>query len=53
MSVPTADELMEQHDRVLALGGRLLYDRFDDPDEPLRAYADPSGHPFCIFVAAE
>jgi hypothetical protein len=53
MSVPTADELLTQHDRVLALGGRLLYDRFDDPEEPLRAYADPSGHPFCIFVAAE
>ena len=31
---------------------RLLYDRFDDPDEPLYVYADPAGHPFCIFVAA-
>jgi catechol 2,3-dioxygenase-like lactoylglutathione lyase family enzyme len=53
MSVPTADELQAQHERVLALGGRLLLERFDDPEEPLRAYADPSGHPFCIFVAAE
>ena len=26
-------------------------DRSGDPEEPLRAYADPSGHPFCIFVA--
>jgi catechol 2,3-dioxygenase-like lactoylglutathione lyase family enzyme len=51
LTVPTADELAAQHGRVLALGARLLYDRFDDPEEPLRVYADPSGHPFCIFVA--
>jgi hypothetical protein len=30
----------------------VLRDRSDDPDEPLRVYADPAGHPFCIFVAA-
>jgi len=41
-----------QHERALLLGARLLYDRTDDPEEPLRVYADPSGHPFCIFVAA-
>lgn len=40
-----------QHERVLRLGGRMLYDRSDDPEEPLRAYADLAGHPFCIFVA--
>jgi hypothetical protein len=40
-----------QHDRAVALGGRLLRDRSDDPDEPLRVYADPAGHPFCIFVS--
>ena len=51
MGVPSAEELTAQHDRVLSLGGRLLYDRFDDPQEPLRVYADPSGHPFCIFVS--
>jgi catechol 2,3-dioxygenase-like lactoylglutathione lyase family enzyme len=39
-----------QHDRAVALGGRLLRDRSDDPDEPLRVYADPAGHPFCLFV---
>jgi Glyoxalase-like domain len=50
-TVPTKAALDEQHDRVLKLGGRLLYDRSDDPDEPLRAYADLAGHPFCIFVA--
>jgi hypothetical protein len=31
----------------------LLFDRSDDPDEPLIVYADPAGHPFCIFVAAD
>lgn len=49
-SVQTADELTRQHARALALGARLLYDRFDDPDEPLYVYADPAGHPFCVFV---
>ena len=29
----------------------LRYDRSDDAEEPLRVYADPAGHPFCIFVA--
>lgn len=31
---------------------RLLLDRADDVEEPLRVYADPAGHPFCIFVTA-
>jgi hypothetical protein len=47
--VPTAAALDAQHERVLGLGARLLYDRFDDPEEPLRVYADLAGHPFCIF----
>jgi catechol 2,3-dioxygenase-like lactoylglutathione lyase family enzyme len=52
LTVPTRHDLAAQHERVLALGGRLLDDRFGDPEEPLRVYADPAGHPFCIFVAA-
>jgi hypothetical protein len=28
----------------------LLDDRSGDPEEPLRVYADPAGHPFCIFA---
>lgn len=52
MTVPDKPELDRQHERVLALGGRLRLDRSDDPEEPLRVYADPSGHPFCIFVSA-
>jgi hypothetical protein len=50
LMVPTASDLLAQHDRALALGARLLLDRFDDPEEPLRVYADLAGHPFCIFV---
>jgi Glyoxalase-like domain len=51
LTVPTAADLDAQHERALGLGARLLYDRSDDPEEPLRVYADLSGHPFCIFVA--
>lgn len=51
MTVPTMEDLDAQQNRVLALGGRLLFDRSDDPEEQLRVYADPDGHPFCIIVA--
>ncbi len=51
LTVPTMAELDAQHERALALGAELLEDRSDDPEEPLRVYADPAGHPFCIFVA--
>ena|SRR6478609_6205240 len=49
-SVESVEELERQHERALALGARLRFDRTDDPDEPLRVYADPAGHLFCIFV---
>ena len=52
LTVPTPEDLDAQHERVLALGARLLDDRSDDPDEPLRVYADLAGHPFCIFVSS-
>jgi catechol 2,3-dioxygenase-like lactoylglutathione lyase family enzyme len=52
-TVPDVAELDAQHERALALGARLLHDRVDDPEEPLRVYADPAGHPFCVFVAEE
>jgi hypothetical protein len=41
--------LAEQHARAVALGARVLEDRFDDPEEPLYVYADLDGHPFCMF----
>jgi hypothetical protein len=48
--VASEAQLSAQHERALSLGARLLFDRTDDPEEPLRVYADPAGHPFCIFV---
>ena len=53
LTVPDAAELDRQHARVLELGATLSLDRSADPEEPLRAYADPAGHPFCIFVAEQ
>lgn len=52
LAVYTVADLDVQHERALRLGARLRHDRSDDPDEPLRVYADPAGHPFCIFVAS-
>jgi hypothetical protein len=51
LTVATASELEVHDERALALGARLLLDRSSDAEEPLRVYADPAGHPFCIFVA--
>jgi catechol-2,3-dioxygenase len=51
LTVPSFEELEAQHKRALELGARLRFDRSDDPDEPLRVYADPAGHLFCIFVS--
>jgi uncharacterized glyoxalase superfamily protein PhnB len=52
LTVSTKADLDAQHERAMALGAQLLEDRSEDPDEALRVYADPAGHPFCIFVAA-
>jgi hypothetical protein len=49
-TVPSRADLDVAHDRALALGARLLEDRSGDPEEPLRVYADPAGHPFCIIA---
>jgi catechol 2,3-dioxygenase-like lactoylglutathione lyase family enzyme len=51
LSVRSVEELDAVHARVVALGGQLRFDRSDDEEEPLRVYADPDGHPFCVFVA--
>lgn len=51
LSVSSKQELDAQHRRVLDLGATLIFDRSEDPQEPLRVYADLAGHPFCIFVA--
>ncbi|WP_184563724.1 VOC family protein [Streptomyces paradoxus] len=51
MRVKTVEDLKARHERVLSLGGSLRSDNEQGPDEPFRVYADPAGHPFCIFVA--
>jgi hypothetical protein len=52
LTVPDERALAEHHERVQRLGAQLLLDRSNDPQERLYVYADPDGHPFCIFVAA-
>ncbi|MGY2701278.1 VOC family protein [Nocardioides sp. HB32] len=51
MAVPDVASLELQRQRVLQLGGAVLLDRTADDEEPLYVFADPAGHPFCIFVA--
>lgn len=51
--VDTLAELAEQHERALALGATVRLDQIDDPEEPLRVYADPAGHTFCLFTWTE
>jgi len=53
LTVPSVAELDAVHDRALQLGANLRYDRSEDAQEPLRVYADPAGHPFCVFVAPD
>lgn len=51
ITVDNMADLDAEHEHATGLGARLLLDRSDDPEEQLRVYADPAGHPFCIFVA--
>ena len=51
MTVASVEALERQRARAEALGAELRLDRSDDGDEPLYVLLDPSGHPFCIFVA--
>ena len=50
-TVSSVVELERQRERAESLGADLRMDRMDDPEEPLYVFADPSGHPFCVFVA--
>ncbi len=51
MTVPDVEALGGQHARAVGLGATVLSDQSDLETEPLFVYADPAGHPFCIFVA--
>lgn len=50
-TVASAADLERQRARAEDLGATVLLDRTGDADEPLYVFADPAGHPFCIFVA--
>jgi Glyoxalase-like domain len=50
LTVGTLDELMAARDRIMELGGELLFDRSASSEEPLQVFADLDGHPFCVFV---
>ncbi len=49
-TVSSVAELERQRERAESLGAALLLDRTAEAGEPLYVLADPSGHPFCIFV---
>jgi hypothetical protein len=49
-AVASREDLETQRGRALDLGATQLLDRTDDEDEQLYVFADPAGHPFCIFV---
>jgi catechol 2,3-dioxygenase-like lactoylglutathione lyase family enzyme len=49
-TVSSPEELERQRERATSLGAHVLLDRTNDPEEPLYVLADPSGHPFCLFV---
>jgi catechol 2,3-dioxygenase-like lactoylglutathione lyase family enzyme len=50
LTVADVEELERQRARALALGASQVLDRSADEEEPLYVFADPAGHPFCIFV---
>lgn len=52
LTVPDRASLDAARDRAIALGARVLFDRSADPDEPLYVFADPAGHPFCVFTSS-
>ena len=43
------DDLAAAGEAAEAAGARLL-NAYTDPHEDVRTYADPDGHPFCLFV---
>jgi len=49
-TVPDVESLVGQRDRATDLGAAILLDRSENDEEPLFVFADPVGHPFCIFV---
>lgn len=53
LTVASEDDLRVQRDRAVSLGATVRLDRSTDPAEPLYVFADPAGHPFCIFASPD
>lgn len=51
LTVPDRESLERHRSRAEDLGARVIRDETEDPEEPLYVFADPAGHPFCIFVS--
>ncbi|MFB2556443.1 VOC family protein [Herbiconiux liangxiaofengii] len=51
--VPDAAALERHRERAVSLGAVVIDDQSADPEEALYVFADPAGHPFCIFVAPD
>ncbi|MDO5619803.1 VOC family protein [Kocuria sp.] len=51
--VDSGEELEAFHQHAVSLGAEVLATETDEPDEQIYIYADPSGHPFCVFVPME
>jgi Glyoxalase-like domain len=46
------EELNAIRERIIDLGGQVLYDRSSSLEEPLYVFSDLDGHPFCVFVGS-
>ncbi|KQQ03655.1 MULTISPECIES: VOC family protein [unclassified Rathayibacter] len=51
--VRDAAELERKRELAVSLGAVVIDDQSGDPAEALYVLADPSGHPFCIFVGSD
>lgn len=53
LRLTSREDLDEACRHAVELGARLLRDESEDPEEPLRVYADLAGHPFCLYVGPD
>jgi predicted enzyme related to lactoylglutathione lyase len=42
------DDFASSHDRVMALGAKVLQEAQRGEGDSFQVYADPAGHPFCL-----
>ncbi|CAG7843873.1 hypothetical protein USB125703_00086 [Pseudoclavibacter triregionum] len=51
LTVPDRPSLDAALAATLELGGELIRDGREEPEEAICVFRDPAGHPFCVFVA--